>query len=78
MYQLTPTQQEPIKKARDFFNSLPYEVRSQLTALETATRIQHLEMEKKRLKENYNKHLAEINSHLKNLIKTLNNKSKNI
>jgi ferritin-like metal-binding protein YciE len=35
-------------------------------------------MEKKRLKENYNKHLAEINSHLKNLIEVLNNKSKNI
>lgn len=49
------------------YNALPIETRKIASVLNTQTRIQHLEMEKSRLKKSYQHNLREINLHIKNL-----------
>lgn len=53
------------------FNDLPFDIRKIGAAMETKTRIQHLLMEKSRLKSRYQKSCAEINDHIKNCEQTL-------
>lgn len=48
------------------FNDFPYEQRRIVSALDCRLRIQHLTLEKLRLKKRYNQSLSEINSHIKN------------
>jgi len=53
------------------FNALPDDVRRIGAALESKLRIQHLEMEKDRLKRNYDRSVREINAHIANCEKHL-------
>lgn len=48
------------------YNALPRDVRRIGAAMESRTRIQHLNFEKERLKKRYRQSLAEINDHIKN------------
>jgi hypothetical protein len=64
--------EEQSKLWSDKFNELPTEIRTIGAAMECQTRIQHLKMEKRRLKSAYQKSCAEINDHLKNCEKNLN------
>lgn len=48
------------------FNALPDEVRTIGAAMEAKTRIQHLTMEKERLKHRYDQSVSEINDYIKN------------
>jgi hypothetical protein len=50
----------------EMFNGLPREVRRISTALECKTRIQHLNMEKDRLKRRHAQSVKEINDHIAN------------
>jgi len=54
------------------FNSLSPEIRKIGSASEAQLRIQHLNLEKDRLKKRYTQSVAEINSHIKNCEKWLN------
>jgi ABC-type phosphate transport system auxiliary subunit len=53
------------------FNELSLEHRKIGLAHEAQLRVQHLEMEKTRLKRRYEQSLKEINSHIKNCKETL-------
>ncbi|MCP3961345.1 MAG: hypothetical protein GY719_26150 [bacterium] len=60
--------------ARDWsaeFNALPLEVRTVGAALEFRTRIQHLKMEKRRLKKRYRQSCREIDDHIRNCERAL-------
>ena len=50
----------------DKFNALPGDVRRIGSAMDNLTRIQQLEMEKRRLKAAYQKSCREIDDHIKN------------
>lgn len=56
---------------REFFNNLPLETRRVLIRQNCRLRIQHLLLEKDRLKSNYQRSLKEINEHIKNCEKGL-------
>lgn len=60
----------------DKFNALPYEIRNIATMCEAETRIQMLNMEKKRLKKAYRSSLSEINAHISNIQKFLDREGK--
>jgi len=53
------------------YNALPLEVRKISSAMETKTRIQHLLMEKRRLKRRYQQSCAELNDYIKSCEQTL-------
>ena len=59
------------QKASDGYNALPDETRVIAGRVLTTTRISQLEHEKHRLNRMHQKHLAEINDHLKNLRRSL-------
>lgn len=56
-----------MSKWSEEFNKLPYEVRHVIAMNEIELRIQHLRMEKERLKKRYNQSVAEIDGYISNL-----------
>jgi hypothetical protein len=55
----------------DRYNSKPLSERKELAAHEMICRLQHLEIEKSRLKMNYDKSVRDINEHKKNIQQSL-------
>lgn len=53
------------------FNSLPDDIRLIGCAMEEKTRIQHLEMEKDRIRKNFDRTMREINEHVESCEKRL-------
>ncbi len=60
------------------FNALPKEVRTIGAALEAKTRIQHLNLEKRRLKSNYQKSCREIDQHIASGVERLDDRHKRL
>lgn len=56
-----------MSKWSDAWNELPYDIRHIGAMCEYELRIQHLQMEKNRLKKRYTQSLKEINEHIKNI-----------